>query len=141
MIACESRGAKMPKATERKMTDLHNPKVLLKDFNREQWECYVRRMELCIGRRDFSAAHKALDEFLANTTKEAITPDSSIWMLSGSVPYRVLVSLESHGYQTVRAVAGAKDSDLEKIYMISAVTIARLREAIETSQLSVRSCS
>jgi len=116
---------------ERRLIDLHKPEVLLKNIDLDEWGWHSRWILLCIGRKDFVAAHTALDAFIAGSVPGSITLDSSIWMLSQHLPYRLLEALENGGYETLRSLDGATDEELRQCDHCGDKHVLLIREAIE----------
>lgn len=126
---------------ERRLVDLHKPEVLLAKIDLEQWGWHCRWMLLAIGRGDYAAAHKALDDFLYSNVPGAITFDSSIWVLSQHLPYRLLESLESNGFETLRSLDRATDEELRRCDHCGDKHLLLIREAIEAALEAIVRCS
>lgn len=126
---------------ERRLVDLHKPEVLLAKIDLEQWGWHCRWMLLAIGRGDYEAAHKALDSFLHSSVPESINFDSSIWVLSQQLPYRLLESLESGGFLTLRSLDKATDEELRQCDHCGDKHLLLVREAVELALEVIVRCS
>ena len=124
------------KAKENSIRKLHDVQRLTKKIDQTCWGEHVRRMELCIGRGDNAAAHRALDDFLDVHAPEPLRMDDSVWTLCGPVAFRVLTSLEANGYRTIADLLQADDAELcESSSLIGVKTVADIRQAIEVRSL------
>lgn len=113
------------------MRELQSVTVQLEGFPQELWEEHCRRMQLCVARGAYGSAHQALNEFIHRCIPGSITVDSPIWALDGLVEVRVLEMLEAEGYDTVRSLILASDTELLRLTDISDVRLAQIRSALD----------
>ena len=97
-------------------------------FDEIQWSVACRKMQVLLLRGHANLAHRVLDEFCGNSARVKATMNSP---LSTVLPIRIVNALESAGYATVQAVAGATDGELLSLPQVGPRMLSELRAVLE----------
>lgn len=102
---------------------------MLAGFDEDRYQHLVAKMRILLVRGLVAQAVRALREFSGETESSTLSHETSIYECG--LPYRTATKLDSAGYMTLGAVAGATRKEIASIRNLGEIGIQEIIDVVE----------